>query len=335
MNRALPLAARLARILVAPVLAVLALISSSPPALAQTYRDGPPPKHRLVYRDLTLVRVNPVGLITDARLSYRHRLYASQSSALRDNFVSIGVAPSLSAAFARVGPVIEIQPASFLQLWGLYEVIGYFGAFNLLQSFPTADATKVDYSDSELRRRSGLGEPAKNYAASGAQLVLGANLQLKLGPVVVRDLVRAGRPDMKLRPGDRAFYEIFYDLLVGDGGWWASNDADLLFQGLEGRLTVGVRWTTSRAFYTSEHFAAGDDPGKAPGAIHRLGPVAAWTFRKPDGAAFEPTLLLVANWWLKSPYRTGQDVSQAVPYLILALNISGDLLPAPPPRLPQ
>lgn len=321
---------RLARPLAA--LAALATLVLAPkPARAQAYRDGPPPKHRLVYRDLTLVRVNPLGLITDARLSYRHRLFASESVALRDNFVSIGVAPSLSAAFARVGPVIEVQPASFLQLWALYEVIGYFGAFNLLQSFPTVDSTKVDYSDSALKRYAkGDGPIAKNYAAAGTQLVLGANLQLKLGPVVVRDQLRMGRPDMKLRPGDRAFYEIFYDLLVADEGLWGSNDTDLLFQGLDGRLTLGARWTTSRAFYSAGDFAPGDDTTRGFGATHRLGPVAAWTFRKPDGASFEPTLLLVANWWLKAPYRTGQDVSAAVPYLIFALNITGDLLPSPP-----
>jgi hypothetical protein len=312
-------------------LAAIAALSAAPDASAQAYRDGPPPQHRIVYRDLTLFRWNPLGLITDARVGYRYRLYESQKLALRDNFISIGLAPSLSGAFARIGPTVEIQPASFLQLWGLYEVIGYFGAFNFLQSYPTADATKANYSDSELSRRGDLakGDPAKNYSTTGTQLILGGNLQFKFGPVVVRDLVRFGRPDMKLRPGDRAFYDIFYDLLVGDGGWWASNDADLLFQGLDNRLTVGFRWTTGRAFYGNEHFAAGDDPANAPGAIHRVGPIAAWTFKKPDGATLEPTVLLVANWWLKSPYRTGQDVSQGVPYIVLALNITGDLLSAP------
>jgi hypothetical protein len=86
-----------------------------------------------------------------------------------------------------------------------------------------------------------------------------------------------------------------------------------------------------QAFYRPEHFDTADDQAKAPGAIHRAGPLAAWTFKKPDGAALEPTVLLVLNWWLKSPYRTGQDVSQAVPYIVAALNITGDLLPQKKP----
>jgi len=320
----------------AAALAAMGALALSSGARAQAYREGPPPQHRIVYRDLTLVRWNPLGLITDGRIGYRYRLYESQSAALRDNFISVGLAPALSGAFARVGPTIEIQPASFLQLWGIYEFIGYFGAFNFLQSYPTADASKIDYSDTELARRGDLqkGDPQKNYSTIGSQLILGANLQFKFGPVVARDLLRVGRPDMKLRQGDRVFYDIFYDLLVGDGGFWLSNDADLLYQAFDNRLTVGVRWTSGKAFYRADHFAAGDDQTKAPGSIHRVGPIAAWTFKQPDGAAIEPTLLLVANWWVKSPYRTGQDSSAAVPYLVLALNITGDLLPAPKPKEP-
>ena len=318
-------------------LAALVTLSAAPDAGAQAYRDGPPPQHRIVYNDLTLFRWNPLGLITDARFVYRYRLYKSESAALRDNFIGVGLAPSLSGGFARGGPTIQFQPTSFLQLWALYEGIYYFGAFNFLQSYPTADATKVNYSDTELARRGDLekGDPLRNYATTGTQLIAGANLQFKVGPIAARNLFRFGRPDMKLRQGDRVFYDIFYDLLTGDGGLWYSNDTDLLFQGLDNRLTVGFRWTTGRAFYKDEHFAAGDDQTRAPGAIHRIGPIAAWTFKKPDGAALEPTLLLVANWWLKSPYRTGQDVSQAVPYIIVALNITGDLLPAPPAEKPK
>lgn len=313
----------------AAALASLAALAAAPDAAAQAYRDGPPPQHRIVYRDLSIFRWNPIGLITDARIGYRYRLYESESVALRDNFVSVGLAPALSGGFARVGPMVEIQPASFLQLWAIYEVIGYFGAFNFLQSYPSAAG--ANYNDTELSRRGDLadGDPQKNYGTSGTQLLLGSTLQFKFGPIAARDLFRAGRPDMKLRNGDRVFYDIFYDLLVGDGGWFYANDVDLLYQGLDNRLSVGVRWSTGRALYNDAHFAPGAERDAAPGAIHRIGPIAAWTFKQPDGAPIEPSLLLVVNWWLKSPYRTGQDVSQAVPYFVLGLNITGDLLPAP------
>lgn len=320
---------RVHRALLASLTASAALFAASSDASAQAYRDGPPPQHRIVYRDLTLFRWNPLGLISDARITYRYRLYKSEKLAFRDNFIALGVAPALSGAFLRGGPTIEIQPASFLQLWGIYEYIGYFGAFNFLQSYPTADATRVNYSDTELARRGDLpkGDPAKNYATFGSQFIFGANLQFKFGPVVVRDQFRFGRPKMSLRKGDRVFYDIFYDLLTGNDGFWMTNDADLLFQALDSRLTLGIRYTMGRAFYEDYHFAPGDDQANAPGSIHRAGPIAAWTFKKPDGASLEPTVLLVMNWWLKSPYRTGQDVSQGVPYIVAALNITGDLLP--------
>lgn len=306
-----------------------AVLAMAPDAEAQAYRDGPPPQHRIVYRDLTLFRWNPLGLISDARITYRLRLYESQKLAFRDNFLGVGIAPALSGAFLRGGPMIEFQPASFIQLWGIYEFIGYFGAFNFLQSYPTADASRVNYSDTELARRGDLptGDPAKNYSAFGRQVLYGANLQFKFGNIVVRDQIRFGRATMNLRQGDRVYYDIFYDLLTGNRGDWMANDADLLYQALDSRLTIGLRYSMGKAFYLPEHFAPGDDQTKAPESIHRIGPLAAWTFKQPDGARFEPTALLVLNWWLKSPYRTGQDVGQAVPYVVAALNITGDLLP--------
>jgi hypothetical protein len=315
------------------VLAGSAIGFVAPSALAQAYRDGPPPQHRIVYRDLTLFRWNPLGLISDARITYRLRLYESQKLAFRDNFLGIGIAPALSGAFLRGGPMLEFQPASFLQLWGIYEFVGYFGAFNFLQSYPTADAARVNYSDTELERRGDLakGDPAKNYSTTGTQVLFGANLQFKFGPVVVRDQIRFGRANMDLRAGDRAYYDIFYDLLSGNRGFWMSNDADLLYQALDSRLTLGLRYTAGQAFYRPEHFGPGDDQNNGPQSIHRAGPIAAWTFKQPDGAAIEPTVLLVLNWWLKSPYRTGQDVSQGVPYIVAALNITGDLLPTKKP----
>ncbi len=318
-------------------LAALTATVASSEASAQAYRDGPPPQHRIVYRDLTLFRWNPLGLISDARITYRLRLYESQKVAFRDNFLGVGIAPALSGAFLRGGPMVEFQPATFIQFWGIYEFVGYFGAFNFLQSYPTADSTRVNYSDSELERQGDLakGDPAKNYSTTGTQVLFGSNVQFKFGPIVIRDQIRFGRANMDLRAGDRTYYDIFYDLLTGNRGFWMSNDADLLYQALDSRLTVGLRYTMGKAFYRPEHFDAADDQAQAPEAIHRAGPLAAWTFKKPDGAALEPTVLLVLNWWLKSPYRTGQDVSQGVPYIVAALNITGDLLAPPRPPRPS
>lgn len=297
-------------------------------ASAQVTLDATPPQHRVSYRSLSVLRLNPLGLIEDARISYRFRLYESESKVFRDNFVAIGVAPSFSPAFVRIGPVIEIQPASFFQVWAQYEVLRYLGGFNFLQSFPSAGA---NYADTELRARAALpaGDSLKNYSTNGTQLTLGANLQFKVGPVVARSQFRLVRPDYNLREGDRVFYDIFYDVLAPDRGFFFTNDADVLYQ--RGRLTAGVRWTVTRALYGDEHKAPGE---RGPFALHRAGPLVAFLITDNPRAQHVFTVLAVVNWWLKHPYRTGVDVSQAMPYFALGLAITGDLLPvhAPAPE---
>jgi len=309
------------------VLTALVLLTASG-ASAQTLQEGPPPQHRLVYRNLLVARLNPLGLLDEARLSYRYRLYRSESLALRDNFVSVGLAPGISPAFGRLGVVVELQPLSILQLWGMYEFVGNFGTFRQFQSFPSAGS---DFSDTELYARDALpaGDPQRPYANTGTQLTLGATLQLKVGPVVARSLLRMIRPDMALRTGDTVFYDITHDVLAPNRGWYLLNDADVLYQTGRG-LTVGLRWASSHAFYGPEHFTP--ELSTAFPTTHRLGPVFAYTFAEQDGARFNaPTVLLIVNWWLAHRYRTGVDSPQAFPYLALGFSFSGDLLPVPPP----
>ena len=43
--------------------------------------------------------------------------FITTNTALRDNFLGIGFAPGASPAFARIGVVVEVQPATFLGFW--------------------------------------------------------------------------------------------------------------------------------------------------------------------------------------------------------------------------
>jgi hypothetical protein len=307
---------------------LLVLLAASTASAQQMFQDGPPPQHRLVYRNLLVVRLNPLGLLDEGRLSYRYRLYRSDSPALRDNFVSLGLAPALSPAYGKLGFVAEFQPLTVLQLWGMYELVGTFGTFRQLQSFPSAGS---HFSDTELYARDALpaGDALRPYATTGTQLTLGATLQLKVGPVAVRNMFRMVRPDMTLRAGDTVFYDITHDVLAPNRGWYLLNDADVLYQTGRG-LTAGLRWSSSHAFYGAEHFTP--ELQTAVPTTHRLGPVVAYTFAEQDGARFNaPTVLLLVNWWLAHRYRTGVDSPQAFPYLALGFSFSGDLLPVPPP----
>jgi hypothetical protein len=111
--------------------------------------DGPPPKNRLAFHSITALRANPLGLLELLTLSYRSRIHKSEVPALLDNYAGLGFAAELTPAFARIGPLLEIQPLSVLRLWATYQVAAFFGTFDLFQSFPSPGS---DYSDDRPRR---------------------------------------------------------------------------------------------------------------------------------------------------------------------------------------
>jgi len=303
----------------------LLAVSVATAAHAQMLQNMTPPKHRLVHRQILVLRVNPLGLLYDGRFMYRFRLYESDSPALRDNFVGIGVAPGLSPAFARAGVYVELQPASFLGLWSVYEYVQYFGTFNLLQSWRDA---QEEFSDTAIRER-----PGERYLGGGTQWTLGANLQGKVGIVVARALFRLVRPDFSLKPTHAVEYDQFYDTLMPNRGWSLFGDVDVLATFKSG-LIVGVRYTLAVPFYGPQHLDPSLPP---PNNTHmRVGPAIGWQFFSRDGATFnQPTVFLLAQWWLMHRYRTGADVSVAAPCVTLAFTFNGDFLdvgaPAPAP----
>ena len=272
------------------------------------------PDHGLRYRSLSVIRLNPLGTREEAQFDYFYRLYDSDSKVLENNFVGLGVVPVISPAHGGIGPILELQPASVMKLWAKYQYFQYFGGFDLIQSFPTAQA---DYSDDDIEA---LGDADANYAVGGTQLTLGALLQIKIGPIAVRTALQAVRSDFDLRDGDTVLFDSTFDLLVPNGGWFYSNDADVLWLTDFG-LTLGVRDTYTFTSFTSSQRGGGDK-----GATnHRIGPVVAYTFfDDPEPVAFDkPTAVLVLNWYIDHRYRAGQEVNRAVPYVIMGFAFSG------------
>ncbi|MEN9798369.1 MAG: hypothetical protein RL653_2065 [Pseudomonadota bacterium] len=289
------------------------------PASAQLLQDRGPPPQRFVHRSTVALRYNPLGLLYDGRFSYRFRLYESSSVALRDNFVGFGLAPTASPAFLKVGPYVEFNPLTVLGLWAAFQRAQYFGTFGLLQGFPSAAS---DFDDTTLRARADSRLPT-----SGWELTLGANLQLKAGPLVLRDMARAVYGAYALREGDRVYYDQFYDVGAPNNGWFVVNDVDVLWQGAEGKLLAGARWTWTQPLYGPEHFDP-SGPSSADNAMHRVGPFLAYTFRSEDGARWNnPTAFLLLQWWVKHRFRTGADTPQALPLVGVGFQVSGDFLP--------
>jgi hypothetical protein len=249
----------------------------------------------------------------------------SSNPLYKDNFGGAGLMMEATPAFVRIGPMIEVQPFSILRLWATYQVLGYFGSFNLMQSFASPNE---EYSDSRIKDLGDLPskEEGQNYPTAGTQFTAGANFQMKLGPIAARSALRLVRADYDLRDGDRVFYDQFYDVLVPNEGWFLSNDTDLLYVTDFG-LVAGARHTVTHAFYGDRHFAPGEADLDLNPTMHRVGPFLAYTFSKdPAGTFFgNPTVLLIANWWLSHRYRTGEDVSVGLPYIVAGFMFTGDL----------
>jgi len=297
----------------------LLLLCCSSDLSAQTLFDRGPPENRIIHRSLFALRVNPLGLIYDGRIGYRRRLYASESTATRDNYIGGGLQLNLSPADTRVGAYVEVAPASFLTLWGAALFDAYFGTFGLAQSFPSASA---DFSPDEISRRADLpdNDPLAPYSTTGFEATLGADLQFRLRSLLVRSRARVGYFDLDLRAGDHVYYDQFYDLLIGDQGWTVTNDLDVAWIGMNNRLVLGLRYTASAPFYSDEH-------GDGDNNSQRLGPLISYSFKIKDGAAFNaPGVFLLVQWWLDHRYRTGAEVSQALPLIGVGFQFYGDLL---------
>lgn len=284
--------------------------------------DELPPEQQLRFTSLTVARVNPLGLISVLDGTFRWRLYPSSSPLLKDNFIGIGGQAVLTPAFVRVGPMVEIQPLSILELQATFESIEYFGSFDFFQSFEFATD---DFSDTALDNLGGSDDPNQSaYATSGTQFSVKGILRFKLGPVAARNIFRAGRPDFDLREGDQLYYDPLWDLLVPDEGWYVNNDVDVFYLTDFG-LRIGARYTYAAAFYEDSDYPEGvptDDPNNP---TQRVGPFVTYTFDSDSKLFQDPTLIFIANWWLEHRFRTGEDVTTAFPYIIVGLTFSGDL----------
>lgn len=293
------------------------------PAAAQF---GPPPEQQVFHQNTTVFRYNPLGLITFGEMGYRHRLFAAPESAvLRNNWASAGLSYALSPGFGRVGPRVEIQPLSILSVWAAYELVGWFGSFDYITSYSNLEsAAAAGWSDTALGDQS---EAGLNYALSGSQLWLGANFQIKVGPVALINQFRATRYDYDLRDTDKVFFDIFFDTLAADESWAVSNDLSLmaLIPNLgRGTLLAGARWTHTQAFFPDD--VRGADTRSAI-AQDRVGPFLGFRVFTDDQARFNaPTVFALFQWYGRHPYRTGQDVSQALPYMLVGFSFQGDLL---------
>jgi hypothetical protein len=289
-------------------------------AFAQSAPPAPEiPARRLVINSLFVTRLNPLGLELQTRGGYQARLYRDERPMFRDNFLFVGTYPKISPAGIKVGPIVELQPLSIFNLRLTAEYVGFFSTSGFLQSFPSANA---DGSDTA---RTAGNDAGQNYAASGARFAVEPFVQMRLGPIVVRNRFALEYWSMGLREGDRVWYDATLDTLVPGKGLTYADDLDVLFMGLP-PLVVGARYSWVKPRYSSRQLAA-DEPLAVDNSHHRVGLLAAYVFYDEGFTAFnKPAVILNAAWYLQHRFRTGADVSRAMPYLLLGFAFQSDLL---------
>jgi len=275
-----------------------------------------PPTHRLVMENLTALRYNPLGLQEYFTVSYRLRLFDSDSSLLRDNYVQIGPQVVLSPAFAKVGVQARIVPAAFFDVTASYRYQYFFGNFDHVVGF---DSTSDDWSDSALEV---LGEGDGSVPMGGHLVTVQPGVTLGYGPIGVRSTFRFEYFAMPLEAGDVGYYDQTPDMLVPGNGWLFTNDTNLMYLwGKSQKLKTGVRYTATIPFY-------GNGEGPEGNQSHRVGPMITYMLWDKPGSAFnKPTFILMSQWHVVHRFRTGEDVSAAIPYLALAFSFEGDLIP--------
>ncbi len=280
--------------------AILLLLGS--PALAAEL-----PHNQLRYDSLTAARLNPLGLQEQINLGWRHRLSDSDNVLLDGTYLDAGLTTTLTPAYARIGPRIQLFPLAVLRLTAAWEGGGYFGSFEQMQGF---SSTAVEYSDSAL-------EDGEYGATTGSMAMFEARVQAKVSVIADRTTITLNHFDIDLPGGQTTFYEQMTDTLAPNHGWVLRDDTDLLYVS-GGPFNTGVRWSWTRAMH--------GDSSSADTPTQRIGPLAAWTFfDEPDRKFNQPTVVLIANWWIQHPYRTGQDTPAALPYLVLAFAFNGGL----------
>lgn len=290
---------------------------------ADAFADPPPPlpripEQRINYDATVGGRLNPLGFEVGTNLAYRHRLFDGGSSLiLRDNDFGVGLSPTISPSIVRLGGFVEFRPLTVLTLQAHVHEVGYLGSFDNLQRFKRASD---DFSDTA---REAGGDAGKAHPEGGLEVQARALALAKAGPIVIRDDLMFTYENLGLSDDAPLFYHPRFDVLAEDKSWFIHNDTDVAYLTDFG-LIAAARLSLDHAFYSDEN--VGGDAGEDAATMLRLGPLVGYTFFDHPGEAFnKPTLIAIAQWWLMHRFRTGEDSSQAYPYIALAFRVEGDL----------
>ena len=273
----------------------------------------PPPRHRLIYENLVIIRYNSFDGEERPSLHYRLRLYNKNGPAWNDAHFGLGFQPITNFTQTRLGPTLTLKPIAFLTFVAGYYYNIWYGSFGNLRSYDTPDADYFMPDD--------FGTSTDAYASSGHELELGARISFAVGPFVFSNLSSFYWTSMALKSGDRWYFQPRVDLLVQNKGWYLADDADVGFITPFG-LNVLARTSIFHAFYTDVDTAT--KRLNTPSLL--FGPMLTYQFFDRAQASYnKPTLILYTAWWLRNRYRSGTEVGGGVPFVLLAFKFEGDI----------
>jgi len=274
-----------------------------------------------VYRSTTAVRYNPLGLSTFFRLGYQRPLLGPQENILlQRTYIGLHAITSLTPAFIRGGVRLDVQPLAFLQFFFAYEGMQLFGTFDSLQSF---QRVSEDWGDKAQTAR---GKAGLSYPTRGGIFTAEAVLQAKVGPVFFMSDTQFFHTDFSIKSGDRFYVDLPLSMLAKDNGWQVTNETDLLFVTSFG-LSVGARHGIYHVFYPAKDIIGDEARAHQIETVEFAGPLLLYQVKEYNGPKRfnAPTVFLNLNFWIKNPYRTGQEVAQTVPYVIAGFTFKGTL----------
>jgi hypothetical protein len=279
-------------------------------------------RHRFIYRNFLAFRANPLGAVDELTLAYRLQLSMRETLLFADTYLLAGAHVFATPAFVRLGPVLEIQPLAALNFSATYDFISTFSTFGQTQSYPSATSSVGPH---DIRAK---GKRNEQYATIGQMLTLSGVFQFKVKHIAMRNIVKAYYTKMRLRDGDRVFYDPALDIAGPRKGWTLTYDADLIYL-FDFGLSLLVRNTLTHAFYQRDDFRPGEPVSQPNGPTLRVGPAAAFTIFDRPGVRFNrPTVFLLTQWWYRHRFRTGEQTSAGIPYIALGFQFDGDLFPS-------
>lgn len=245
---------------------------------------------------------NNLGLRLAGEGGYRWRLYSHDSLAFRDNYFQLGATAAVTPATVAGGPVLRIQPASFLILSASYIYRLYLPAFLGGTVFRDMNDVRQTFRgvsyffDGQERlnaQRDQVSARNKGQLVFGAHLLrFGATLQLRFKGVVA---LLNTRFYLLFAPFDdvdnsEVYYEATYDVMV--------KKTDQIFDMLGG---LGYEWRSLRFLATVSYTLALQSQEVRLG----IGPAVQWVFLDRWRSVHQPSLLLIARWWIQHRFRVG------------------------------